>query len=449
MRKTWMLAFLAVLLTGASGAAEIPLEAGLANADITPVTGVPLAGYGGGKRRLVPWDILSKYKYATFLHPSEGKHDPIRVKVMWLRRGEANLLFMSLDLVGVTEKFVDDIAKHLAPLGLKREELFIAGTHTHSGPGTLSKELPWELLAMDKYQKKIYARAMAQIVQTVTDAKARLEPAHLYSLAYDVKGIQRNRRIPDGPVDNHANALLAWADRGEWLGGMINLAVHGTALKTDNMLFSADLPGGLERGLEKRLAILNVSGGVSAADAAPPTVLFVNGAEADVTPTKTGFAGIDELGESFAEQTAAALGGARLIEPAWSVRHASVDLGRPAFQLGGCVKIGNSGHLPEGVKIGLSAWLPKRAPVSVITLGDMKLMAWPGEPTTALGFALKDAARQAGARQAWVLGLTNGYLAYFTTPEEWALHQYEGCSALYGNQGGNRVLAGLEGLLAH
>jgi neutral ceramidase len=138
------MALLSSLVASRSQAAE--LQAGLASSDVTPVVGVPLGGYGGGKRRIIPWDILNKYKYATFMTPSKGKHDAIRAKALWLRNGSSQLLFMSLDVVGVTEKFFDDLVKRLQPLGLKREEIFISGTHTHSGPATLSKELPWELL---------------------------------------------------------------------------------------------------------------------------------------------------------------------------------------------------------------------------------------------------------------------------------------------------------------
>ena len=34
------------------------------------------------------------------------------------------------------------------------------------------------------------------------------------------------------------------------LGGFVNFAIHGIALDSDNLLFSSDIPGGIERELE-------------------------------------------------------------------------------------------------------------------------------------------------------------------------------------------------------
>ena len=63
------------------------------------------------------------------------------------------------------------------------------------------------------------------------------------------------------------------------------------------------------------------------------------------------------------------------------------------------------------------------------------MLAWPGEPTTTLGFDLKRA-----APNGWVLGLTNGYQGYFTSPGEFAEGHYEACSSLYGKQAGEQVV---------
>ncbi len=43
--------------------------------------------------------------------------------------------------------------------------------------------------------------------------------------------------------------------------------------------------------------------------------------------------------------------------------------------------------------------------------------------------------------QAWIMGLTNDYLAYFTTPDEFNQGGYEACFSLYGKQSGTKILS--------
>jgi neutral ceramidase len=82
--------------------------------------------------------------------------------------------------------------------------------------------------------------------------------------------------------------------------------------------------------------------------------------------------------------------------------------------------------------------LPAAMQLSVVRLGDMLLGAIPAEPTTEVGFRLKEAmlesAAEAGleAASAAIIGLANGYLQYVATPEEYVVQHYEGGSTLYG-----------------
>ena len=100
------------------------LSVGLAAVDATPEIGVPLSGFSG--RRILPWDVIDRYPYSTFLKPSIGVLDPIRAKVMFLDNGQQKLLFMSVDVVAITKDLRADIIKGLSQFGINSSNIFIS-----------------------------------------------------------------------------------------------------------------------------------------------------------------------------------------------------------------------------------------------------------------------------------------------------------------------------------
>src|SRR5438067_2521567 len=293
-----------------------PLKVGFGAVDLVTPAGVPLAGYGSAARRTFPY--VHGNDYAKFFKPSSGSHDAIRSKAMVLLQGDKKLLFISIDIAGLTAETYEDLLVRLASLGFHRDEVFAAATHTHSGPGTLSQKWLWQLLASDRFQPKVYGRVLDGIVESAKDAQASAQPAELFSVSFPVQGLQRNRRHRDGWFDPTANLLLARSPSGAWLGAMVNFAVHGTALNARNLELSADLPGGIERELQEQLH-------------AP--VLFINGAEGDVSPSAGGAEGVEKLARSFAQQAIAALPQAKSIKANWSVHRSSLELGNSAVTL--------------------------------------------------------------------------------------------------------------------
>lgn len=66
-------------------------------------------------------------------------------------------------------------------------------------------------------------------------------------------------------------------------------------------------------------------------------------------------------------------------------------------------------------------------------LGPLRFVTLPGEFTTTLGRRIAHAvANRRSLDEVVLLGLSNGYAYYFTTPEEYALQHYEGSGTLYG-----------------
>ena len=441
------LAFLSVessSLAGQSPTDSKELRVGLASVDVTPDRGVPLAGYGGGDRRLSFPDVLNRFPFATFFTPSEGVLDPIRAKTMVLKRGDQKLLFLSMDAVGVTADVRTDLIHRIKKkFGFGENEVFISATHTHSGPGAMSRSVFWSLIATDIFQEKIYNIFLDKLVLCVEKAVEALEPATLVAYNFNTVGIQKNRRGREGHFDPTTNLLFARSKSGKWLGGLVNVAVHGTMLGASNRRFSADLPGGMERAIQKQLAGIN-------RDAKMPTILFVNGAVGDVTPADRGVSNILKLSESFADQVIAALPTAWKLEPVWNVTSKKVNLSQAAFNVRGCIKEETIRSLIfKDFRLWIGFLLPTETRVWNVSLGDLTLMTWPGEPTSSVGLALKDAATEAGARHSWVMGLTNDYLAYFTTEDEYHAATYEARSSLYGPEGAKKILRAHKKLLGY
>lgn len=88
--------------------------------------------------------------------------------------------------------------------------------------------------------------------------------------------------------------------------------------------------------------------------------------------------------------------------------------------------------LPDG-KFG---WAPLQIPVQVMRIGQLAVIAVPGEPTTMSGRRIRrqvlEALKGAGVTHAVVAGLSNQYMGYITTPEEYGKQYYEGASTEFG-----------------
>ncbi|CAO1418967.1 unnamed protein product [Diamesa serratosioi] len=82
-------------------------------------------------------------------------------------------------------------------------------------------------------------------------------------------------------------------------------------------------------------------------------------------------------------------------------------------------------------------WQPHIVPTQIFLIGDLVLLAVPGEFSTMSGRRMRSeiqrAAKEAGKDlQVVIAGLANSYSSYVTTPEEYEIQRYEGASTIYG-----------------
>ncbi|MBM4250746.1 MAG: alkaline ceramidase [Deltaproteobacteria bacterium] len=91
--------------------------------------------------------------------------------------------------------------------------------------------------------------------------------------------------------------------------------------------------------------------------------------------------------------------------------------------------------LPTGF-VKPNPWTPRIAPFQIIRIGSLAIIGAPFEVTTVAGYRLKQEIKRRliadGVRHVVLSGLTNEYIHYVTTREEYQAQAYEGGANLYG-----------------
>ena len=95
----------------------------------------------------------------------------------------------------------------------------------------------------------------------------------------------------------------------------------------------------------------------------------------------------------------------------------------------------------------MSTAFPNVLPITALRLGDRLLVTIPGEMTVTMGQRVRAAVLQAASslpiKRIVIDGLTNEYMQYFTTPEEYEAQHYEGGSTIWGEYQSYAILDGL------
>jgi hypothetical protein len=439
-----ILLFLAIGIFSPINRAMGGIRAGFSEVPFDLPEGTPLGGYGGAERRLHP----SRWKFGkrpVFFKPAMGTSDAVRSKSMVLKSDTGKLAFVSLDLVAISADFRKDLLERLQGSGFHTGNLMVSATHTHSGPGGLSRNPFWELAALDTFRKETYRAVLDSAAQAVTRADADAARAKMETIRFEVPGAQRNRRNHPERVDRQARLILAKAESGAILGSLVLFSVHGTALEDNNLFFSADVPGGIERGLNQAFSEYNLSHGI--ASAPQPVSLFVNGAVGDISPNDSDADGIQRIGAIFATAARATLFRGTPLPDFWSLAQKRVSLPWAGFNVRNCVREFRKNKpnralrfVPEDMDFNLvGLFFPRFVELTSIRWGDLVLATWPGEPTQKLGSGFLSAMGNSDL-EGVILGLTNEHLAYFLTHDEFGEGGYESCFSFYGQSGGEAIL---------
>jgi neutral ceramidase len=224
-------------------AADTEWKAGLASVKITPEHPIFLAGYASRNKPFtkVETDLYAK---ALALEDSQGQR----------------AILVTTDLVGLPAAVVEPICQRLREkTGLKREQILLNSSHTHTGPMLLlqasDRDPSSDRLTAGELERNVeYTRRLQdKIVAVVQQATAKLGPARL-SWGVGVCPFVMNRREftatgvilginPRGPADRSVPILRIDTPDGRLRAVLFGAAVHGTTLTDKNYEVCGDYAG--------------------------------------------------------------------------------------------------------------------------------------------------------------------------------------------------------------
>ncbi len=224
--------------------AQAPYQIGFGKSDITPTQPLRLSGYGNRTE------------------PSEGIDEPLHVRAMALRAGNAGSLHLivSVDTIGVPGELTKDIHQRIAEEhNVPRSQFVLCCTHSHTAPqivGALTNLFAKPLTDDERLGLEQYAQRLSdQTVAAVEASIENLQPSRLF-VGTGEATFAVNRRVlqegvwtgfgitPDGPVDHTLPVLKVTDASGEQIRGVLfNYACHCTTFDSNYNRINGDWAG--------------------------------------------------------------------------------------------------------------------------------------------------------------------------------------------------------------
>ncbi|MFM2152783.1 MAG: hypothetical protein RL199_1218 [Pseudomonadota bacterium] len=355
------------------------LKVGSAQLPLVPPGGAPLAGYASRDDG-----------------PADGVlHEPA-VRAIVVEVGERRLGLVSLETLVVPAPLRRKMVE--AAAGLMLDDLLVAATHTHSGPGGFWDSRLAEWLGAGRYDAGIEAYLVDRTAAALKTAAGTLRHANISVGTLDTSRLGANRDEAEGVVDARLTAVRFTDDGERTFARLILLGIHPTILPDSNRRLSGDWPGSLMR-------ILEADGG---------TTLFWQGAGGDTTWGKRGgimapAERVELFGAAVATEARGALALAGSGTDNIVLRH-----GRARLLLPTATDTALAPRILEPLVDNVLHYLahPGSTEVSWTELGPVKLAAVPAEPVAAVGLAWRE---KLGATA--IAGLVDAYVGYVDTAE--------------------------------
>ena len=401
-------------------ATRIPYLAGWASLEITPDIPCPMGGYGARSG------------------PANATHDPLYVHALALGTEAQQAVLLLCDLVAVDEMLVHQVRAQVATR-FPGVTTWIGATHTHSGPN-VARSLS---LTSEPPDPAVRQRIIAQACNAAESALSRMHPVWPKWTSGVITGIATNRDHPDESTELPLDMLCLY-DTDEPLAQLAALLAsfpcHPTVMGADNLAISADLPGAYRRQLHTLL------GGNT-------WIALATGAAGDISTRHMrraqSFDELERLGGLLAQQAYALLSTAqplRLASPRVDATVVELAAQEPLppdelstytrsvqEHMRAQLQAGNMAQARtlETVLQGLQATqrrsqapgelAAQRVEVSIATLGELALVAIPGELYRTLGIQIQ----RGSEHSVLLLGYTNGYAGYLPTRSAYAALDYE------------------------
>ncbi len=400
------------------------LSAGVARVDLTPPLemNATLGGYG-----------------ARMSRPAEGVHDPIHAKALVLAAGDRRFVLLTADILGFPPAFKPRLLERLAAAGWTSEQIMLLPSHSHTSID-MNAINPANLFGNKQigvYHRELFEHTLDRCTQVIQQAASDLTPVVAGTSGRELEGYNRNRRHRDGPVNKQLTVTRLDRIDGTPLAVLVNFAAHPTFMSAEDMLFSGDWPGHLQRDLERAIG-------------SDVVVMYYNGAQGDQSPVRRPASAADrwEVASQYGRDLAgeahtlwAEIDTARDVAFAFCVEPVELPptCWHPDFMQTGGDEYGLSEKLLEKL---LPLMFPPRTAVHCLRLGELLIIGVPGEMAAELGLDIeRQAVALSDAKYVTIGGLANEWISYILSAAEYKRGGYEASVSFYGPTLGECIVA--------
>jgi len=388
--------------------------AGAASRDITPTEPMFLGGFGFCAGKLSACRV------------SEGVHDPIEVNVVALGDTvtEEVVFFIAVDSTGFIKHDID-LVHQAAPAAFKERfgvrmdgpRLMVGASHSHSAPDTCGIWAPME--GEERDAEAYISHVRDEILQAALDAYGNLEDANL------TWGL--------GSAPNHSDDLDAddedvFAVKGTRLDDSVMFVLtrwnaHPTCYGSENNGLSADYLGPFRKRMKEQVGGVQVfmNGPIGSVYTSPPTDCF----EPDAFPE--GWQDPDNSAERHSKNACVGYNVANEVMK-------GLEQEQPLAETGIKFRHHEFEFHPTNyvLMLALASW---PVPIQVVdtqdpdammtsqfswaTIGNLVWITTPGESFPSFAQGIKDAMMKKGITTPVVMGLTQDWMGYLMTYEQW------------------------------
>jgi hypothetical protein len=426
-RHLEVLATTGMLLAGlpawASGAS--PLQAGVARINLTPPLEMKaaLGGYG-----------------ARMSRPATGVHDAVWAKALVLAQAERKFAVVTADVLAFPPGFKAAVIERLAAPAWSADQVLLLPSHSHSSIDMMALH-PGNGFGIPQvgiFHKELYENTAGRLARVIGDAGKNLVPVSAASAAVSVPDRNRNRRHGLAIHDTDLGVARIDTLDGRPLAVLVNWTAHPTFMEAQDMLFSGDWPGHLQRTMEAL-----IGQGV--------TVMYYNGAEGDQSPTPPSDCGSNwERAERYGREMGILAWQAwEKVQPravkVFDYHTESIVLPQrqphPDFMQTGGAEYGLDA---ARMKDFLERLVPPATHSTCLRLDDWVILGVPGEMAAQLGLEAKSETRRiTGAGCVTIGGLADEWISYVLPAEEYRKGGYEASMSFYGETLGSVLVEGV------
>jgi neutral ceramidase len=409
----WILGVLVLL--GLSAKAQ--LVAGTGRVKITPALPMWLSGYAGREKPAT--EVLQDLWAKALVLEEDASSPSSRSPPASRSNGRKNrVVIVTTDLLGISHEISADVARQVDSLyGIKREQLVLNSSHTHSGPIVWPcVDIIFDFTLDQQRTVSLYSQQLtADLVKVIGMAMADRAPAQVYSGKGEA-GFAINRRnniSPGGPVDHDVPVVkvvrpaAAGNPKDKIVAILFGYACHNTTLVENNFLINGDYAGFAQAALEE--------------ENPGATCMFLMGCGGDQNPDPRGTVELAKAhGQELADAVNAVLKGGKMRPVRTPVRTAytTVDLPYRSFDVAQYQKeiVGDDKFLQRRARLMLSAYnrgfTPDHLvyPVQAVRFGtDLCVLALSGE--TVVDYSLKTK-KLFAAENLYVAGYSSEVMCY-------------------------------------